>query len=98
MRVSSSRTRSRDTWRVCAAQRWIAAKVFASIAYAKRAQFVFGKTQFGIADGTDDLSLQVAPSTHKVKNFIRKWIEQQTVDGEVAALNVLARIAAEPHL
>src|SRR5215469_18192781 len=64
---------------------------------AQHAQFVFGKAEFGIADGADELRLQVAPSTHKVKNFIVERVEQHAINREVTALDVLVRIAAETH-
>src|SRR5215472_2078058 len=60
---------------------------------AQHAQFVFGKAEFGIADGTDDLRRKVAPPTQIVKNLVLDRVEQKAINREVAALDVLAGIA-----
>src|SRR5579864_495956 len=49
----------------------------------------------GLADSANDALLQVFASAHVVKDFAGIGIEQQAVDGEVAALHVHARIFGE---
>src|SRR5215467_5229525 len=64
----------------------------------QHSQFIFRKSQSGIADCTDNLRFQVVLTTHKVQNSVLDRIEKQTVDGEIPSLNVFFRIAAEADL
>ena len=46
------------------------------------------------ADGAHDAGFQIGTSADEIENLVRKGIEQQAIDGEVAALHVLAGMAA----
>jgi hypothetical protein len=65
---------------------------------AQHAELVFGKTQRGITDGSDAPGFEVLLPSHEVEHLVIYGIEQQTVDGEVAALNVFAGISGEADL
>ena len=65
---------------------------------AQHAQFIFSKTQLWLADRADDSSVQILSPTNKIEHFVLEGVQQQAVDGEIAALNVLAGILAEPYL
>ena len=65
---------------------------------AQHPQLVFGEAQLGAADGADDFGLQILLSADVVKNLAGHRIEQQAVDGEVAAFDVFLRTLAESHL
>src|SRR5262249_54225828 len=64
----------------------------------KHAQLVFRKSLARVADGTDDFALQIFATAHIVEHFLCDRIKQQTIDGEVAALNIHSCIPAEFHL
>src|SRR5581483_919434 len=59
---------------------------------AHHAQLVFGEAAVRRADGADDAGAQVGAPADIVQHFLGNGIEQQAVDGEVAALHVFARI------
>jgi hypothetical protein len=63
----------------------------------QHAQLVFGKTTFGIADGTNDLIFQVAAAAHVIQNVATHGIEQHPVDRKIAPSHVFARILTEAH-
>jgi hypothetical protein len=65
---------------------------------AQHAELVFRKAQRWITDGSDAPGFEVLLSTHEVEHLVIYRIEQQTVDGEVAALNVFAWISGEADL
>src|SRR3984957_19614515 len=57
------------------------------------AEFVFTETCLWVADGANDSGLQILASTHEIEDFIRFGIEQQRIDGEIPALDVILRRA-----
>src|SRR5437763_12014023 len=61
-------------------------------------QLIFAEPQLGIADGADEASVQIVFAADEIQNFVRERIKQQPVDGEIAALDILLRIAAEANL
>ena len=65
---------------------------------AQHAQFIFRETQLRPPDGSNDPCIEVLASTDEIQHFILDGIEQQSVDGEVAALNIFLRTFAEAHL
>ena len=65
---------------------------------AEHAQFVFRKTAFGIADGAHDSGFQVVAAADEIQDLVCFWIEHHAVDGEVAALDIFARVFAEAYL
>src|SRR6516162_735239 len=58
---------------------------------AHHAQFVFAKAIEGPPDGANDSGLDVALAPDEIHNLLRFRIEQQRVDGKVAALHVFLR-------
>ena len=65
---------------------------------AEHAEFVFGEAQRGIADGADDFGVEIAASADEVEDLVGERIEQQAVDGEVAALDIFLWSFAEADL
>jgi hypothetical protein len=72
---------------------------------AQHAQLVFGVAQFGVADGTDDSKSEVSASAHEIQHssievtvgVVGDRVEQQAVDGEVAALDIFARVGGKTN-
>ncbi len=64
---------------------------------AQHAELVFGETPFGLADGANDPGFQIFSSFDKVQHLVADGIEQQAIDGEIAALHVFARVATEAN-
>src|SRR5579864_4607022 len=62
---------------------------------AQHAQCVFAKAKCGISNCTNNFCIEVLPPADKIQHFVLHRIEQQAVNGEVAALNIFARITAE---
>ena len=99
--VSSSRTRSRLTCVNARRQRADGREGFRLDAVAEargeahgaqHAQLVFVEAALGIADGADDAGLEIVAAADVVEDAIAvQRIQQQAVDGEVAALDVLLR-------
>lgn len=63
-------------------------------------ELVFCETQFWIVDGADGSGIEViAPADVVEKAILQRvvdqWVQQHSVDGEVTALYVLARVAGE---
>jgi hypothetical protein len=58
---------------------------------AEHAEFVFGETAGGIADGADDFSGEIGATADEVENFAGVVAHEEAVDGEIAALNVFFR-------
>src|SRR4051812_2478450 len=58
---------------------------------AQHAQLVFTEGSFRWADGADYLVAQVLLPANIGENFVCGRIEEQAVDGEIAALDVLLR-------
>ncbi len=65
---------------------------------SEHAQFVFRETALRIADGADESGFQVFASTDEIQNFVGGGVEHHAIDGEVAALHVLARVFGEANL
>ena len=71
----------------------------------QHAKLVFGEAQPGIADGAEDLLMQIGLAADKVQHAVfqavallkRERVQQQAVDGEVTPQDILARIGREPH-
>ena len=71
----------------------------------QHAQLVFGEAQPGIADGAEDLLMQIGLAADKVQHAVfqavalikRERVQQQAVDGEVTPQDILARIGREAH-
>src|SRR5581483_1684 len=61
----------------------------------QHAQFVFGKTPLGFADGANDSPAEVLLPADKIQHLVLFGIEKQAVDGEVPALDVFPGIATE---
>src|SRR5438132_360739 len=59
---------------------------------SQHAQLIFGKAAFRVADGTDNPRIEVLAAAYEIKDLILDRIEEKTVDSEVPALDVLARI------
>src|ERR1700686_1608337 len=64
----------------------------------QHSQFVFGEAYLGPADGANDSGVKVPASTHEIQNFIPEGIEQKSVDGKVAALDIFLSTFAETYL
>ena len=62
---------------------------------AEHAQVVLAEPRVGVADGADHAALQILASFDEVQNLATVRVHHEAVDGEIAALNVLARIALE---
>ena len=62
---------------------------------AQQAQMVFLKAAHGIADRADQARVDVGAAANVVEDLVGLRIEQQRVDGEVAAQHVLTRIGFE---
>jgi len=58
----------------------------------QQAQVVLGKTPGRVADGADDPGLQIRPPVDEISDFPGIRIEEQRVDGEVAAEGVCAGV------
>ena len=56
------------------------------------------EAQLRISDGANDSGFEVFAAADKIQHFIADGIEQQTVDGEVAALDVFLGALAEAYL
>ena len=56
---------------------------------AEHAELVFGETQARVADGADQLALEVVVAADVIDDFVGDRIEEQAVDREVAALGVV---------
>ena len=56
---------------------------------AKHPKMVFGEAAFGVADGADDLFLQIGFASDIVDDFVGDWIVEHSVNGEVAAFGIL---------
>src|SRR5882724_2691651 len=65
---------------------------------AQHAQLVLGETQHRIADRADDFSAKIVLAANVVENLVVHRIEQQAIDGKVAALDILLRAVAETNL
>jgi hypothetical protein len=66
---------------------------------AQHAKLIFVEATMRLADSTDDFALQVFTSAHEVENFVVvQRIEQQAIDGEVAALHIFFGVTSEAHL
>ena len=63
---------------------------------AQHAQPIFGDARSGVADGADDAGAQVGLAGDEVDHLARQGVEEERVDGEVAAERVLPR-RAEVH-
>ena len=64
---------------------------------AQQAQVVFAEPGFRIADGADHAAFQVGAPADEVQHLARIRVEQQSVDGEVAALRVLGGVGFKVH-
>ena len=62
---------------------------------AEHAQVVLAEPLVGVADGADHAALQILASFDEVQNLAAVRVHHEAVDREIAALNVLARIALE---
>jgi hypothetical protein len=58
---------------------------------AEHAEFVFRETPHGIADGADDSRGEVGAAADEVENFTRVVAHEESIDGEIAALDVFSR-------
>src|SRR6185437_3317748 len=58
---------------------------------AKHTQLVFRKTKLGRADGADQAVFEIGLAANIIEHLDGDGIEQEAVDGEVAALNVEPR-------
>jgi len=54
-------------------------------------QFIFGESEAGFADGTNNSCAQIIAAADVVENFPVRRIHQQTIDGEIAAGYVFLR-------
>src|SRR5580658_10464925 len=61
-------------------------------------ELVFGEPSVRIADGSDDSGFEILASANEIQNLVRDRIEQQAVDGEIAAFDIFSRILAETNL
>src|SRR5580704_2132160 len=61
-------------------------------------KLVLGKAPLGIANGSNDPVLQILLPPDEIQDLVRVRIEQQAIDGEIAALNIFLRIFAEANL
>ena len=61
-------------------------------------QLVFAEPQLGIADSADNAGVQIVFAADEIQNFVGERIKQQPIDGEIATLHILLRIAAEANL
>jgi hypothetical protein len=57
----------------------------------EHAEFVFRETPHGIADGADDSRGEVGAAADEVENFTRVVAHEESIDGEIAALDVFSR-------
>ncbi len=64
---------------------------------AQHAQFVFGETPFGIADGADEPSLKIVLAADIIEDFSGIVAHQQAVDGEITAGDVFLRCLGVKH-
>ena len=55
---------------------------------AEHAEFVFCETAGRLADGADDFGGEIDAAANEVKDFARVMAHEQTVDREIAALDV----------
>jgi hypothetical protein len=62
---------------------------------ADHAQLVFAEAERGLADGADEAGAEIVAATDEVENFAGARIEEQGVDGEVAAADVFFGGAGE---
>ena len=108
IRTSSSRMRSGETRRICACSFWMAAIVAGSISNPKRAakrtarsmrKWSSSKALLRIADGANDARLQIGEATDIIDHLDTRnpgmasaGIQQQSVDGEIAAQHILLRV------
>ncbi len=65
---------------------------------AQQAQVIFAEAGVGVADGAHHSASQVGLALHKIEYASGVGIEHQTVDGEVAAQDIFARIAFEADM
>ena len=65
---------------------------------AQHAQLVFGEAQLRPPDGANDSGFEVLASADEIQHFILNGIEQQAVDGKVAALDIFLSALAEAYL
>ena len=66
---------------------------------AQHTQLIFAKAPFGIADGTNQLALEIFAAADEVEHaVVVERVHEQAVDGEIAALYVFARIGAVGNL
>lgn len=57
---------------------------------SEHAEVIFLEPGGGLADGSDDLALEVIESTDVVEDLILEGVVEESVDGEIAALGVLS--------
>src|SRR5579863_6487706 len=66
---------------------------------AHQAQRVFVKALIRfIANGPQDVRVEVLPSTEEVNDMSIKWITRQSVDGEITAQQIIREIIAKTNL
>src|SRR6185312_6392501 len=58
-------------------------------------QLVLFKPLLRTANSSDNAGFQILLASHKIEDFAFNWIEEQSIDREIAALNIFARISAE---
>jgi hypothetical protein len=56
---------------------------------------VFGEALFGITDRPNQFVLEIGLAVHKVQHLTGKWVLQEAVDCEIAALRIEGRIRLE---
>ena len=56
---------------------------------AEHTQLVFREAMPRLADGAEDLRVEIGPATNIVEQLIRDWIEEHAIDREVATTGVL---------
>src|SRR4051812_28837899 len=62
----------------------------------QHAQLVFAKSLVRLADGADDLALQIGSPPDVIDDFVRYGVKQQTIYGEVATLHIFLRGVGVP--
>jgi hypothetical protein len=61
----------------------------------QQAQMILAEALFGIADGAYDLCREIGTAAGEIQNFTGEGIEQECVDGEIAAQDILSGIRFE---
>src|SRR5216683_3256248 len=65
---------------------------------AQHAQLVFVEATMRVADGADYFLLEIVEPTDEIEHIFGLGIEQQSVDGKVAALDVKLSFGRKLHL